>query len=203
MPGCRQPGGDPLAYIVNTNQNKGETELSGFDLQFNWQGAATRYGKFSVGARGSYIHSYQFQVVKNGPWFEPLDNWTNQFTPGGAAQASPAIRYQQVTNLGWQFGKLDALLTHRYMSGYTDHNAAGSVLAANRNNVVDSNSIFDLSVGYTGIKNLTLRAGILNVLDTDPPYSNQTARFQARAYDDRFSNPLGRVFTLSAQYNFF
>jgi iron complex outermembrane receptor protein len=58
-------------------------------------------------------------------------------------------------------------------------------------------------VGYTGIKNLTLRAGILNVLDTDPPYSNQTARFQARAYDDRFSNPLGRVFTLSAQYNFF
>jgi iron complex outermembrane receptor protein len=203
VPGCRQPGGDPLAYIVNTNQNKGETELSGFDLQFNWQGAATRYGKFSVGARGSYIHSYQFQVVKNGPWFEPLDNWTNQFTPGGAAQASPAIRYQQVTNLGWQFGKLDALLTHRYMSGYTDHNAAGSVLAANRNNVVDSNSIFDLSVGYTGIKNLTLRAGILNVLDTDPPYSNQTARFQARAYDDRFSNPLGRVFTLSAQYNFF
>ncbi|MFN9572835.1 MAG: TonB-dependent receptor domain-containing protein [Betaproteobacteria bacterium] len=203
VPGCRQPGGDPLAYIVNTNQNKGETELSGFDLQFNWQGAATRYGKFSVGARGSYIHSYQFQVVKNGPWFEPLDNWTNQFTPGGAAQASPAIRYQQVTNLGWQFGKLDALLTHRYMSGYTDHNAAGSVLAANRNNVVNSNSIFDLSVGYTGIKNLTLRAGILNVLDTDPPYSNQTARFQARAYDDRFSNPLGRVFTLSAQYNFF
>jgi hypothetical protein len=32
--------------------------------------------------------------------------------------------------------------------------------------------------------------------------SRETARFQARAYDDRFSNPLGRTWTLGARYEF-
>ncbi len=52
-------------------------------------------------------------------------------------------------------------------------------------------------------KNFTLRGAILNVLDTDPPYTNQTARFQARAYDDCWHNPLGRTFTFGAEYKFF
>ncbi len=49
---------------------------------------------------------------------------------------------------------------------------------------------------------MVLRAGVLNLLNTDPPYTNQTARFQARKYDDRFHNPLGRVFTLAGRYDF-
>ena len=62
--------------------------------------------------------------------------------------------------------------------------------------------IWDLTAAYKGIKGLTLRAGILNVLDEDPPYTNQAGRFQARAYDDRFHNPLGRTWTLGASYEF-
>jgi iron complex outermembrane recepter protein len=202
VPGCRQPGGDPLAYILNTNQNKGETETSGFDINLNWMGAPTQYGTFNIGLRGTYVSNYQFQVVKNGVWFEPVGGWTPTFSTGGTS-GGPVIRYQQVTNFGWKYGTFDTLLTYRYMSGYTDQNSPAGVLPANRNNEVGSSSMFDLNVAYTGFKNLTLRAGILNVLDTDPPYTNQIARFQARGYDDRFSNPLGRTFTLAAQYNFF
>jgi hypothetical protein len=43
---------------------------------------------------------------------------------------------------------------------------------------------------------------VLNLLNNDPPYSNQTNRFQARAYDDRFANPLGRTWTLAGKYEF-
>ena len=40
---CQNPGGvDPLAYVINTNQNLGEVQTSGLDLQANWQSEATR-----------------------------------------------------------------------------------------------------------------------------------------------------------------
>lgn len=62
--------------------------------------------------------------------------------------------------------------------------------------------MFDLSVTYSGFKGITLRAGVLNVLDEDPPFTNQVGRFQARGYDDGFHNPLGRVFVVGASYQF-
>lgn len=70
-------------------------------------------------------------------------------------------------------------------------------------NKVQDYSATDISVTYKGFKGLSLQAGILNLFDKDPPFSNQTARFNARAYDDRFYNPLGRVFTIAASYQFF
>ncbi len=191
---CRTPGGDPLAYIINTNQNLGDTFTRGVDLQFNWQGGATAYGKFSGSVRSTYVTSYKFQVLKNGPFFSPVGNYNAQF--GG-----PLIRYQQFTNLGWQSGNWSANLLNKFQSSYTDQNG-GSVAPSFRSNEVKFYSIYDLNVTYTGFKRMTLQGGVLNILDQDPPFTNQTSRFQARAYDDRFHNPLGRVYTLSAKYSF-
>ena len=191
---CRVPGGDPLAYIINTNQNLGDTQTKGIDLQANWQSGTTQHGTFSASVRSTYVTDYKFQVLKNGVYFNPVGNYNAQF--GG-----PVIRYQQVTNLGWQRGSWNANVLNRYITGYLDQNG-GSVAPAFRNNVVKSYSIFDVSLIYTGFKNLTLQGGILNIADQDPPFTNQTSRFQARAYDDRFANPLGRVYTASAKYSF-
>jgi iron complex outermembrane receptor protein len=69
-------------------------------------------------------------------------------------------------------------------------------------NKVQDYSATDISVTYKGFKGLSLQAGILYLFDKDPPFSNQTARFNARAYDDRFHNPLGRTWTLGASYQF-
>ncbi len=191
---CRVPGGDPLAFIINTNQNLGDTYTRGVDLQANWQSEATPYGTFTTSVRSTYVTDYQFQVLKNGTYFNPVGNYNANF--GG-----PVVRYQQVTNIGWQIGKWNANLLNRFQTGYRDQNG-GSVAPAFRNNTVKSYSIFDLSVIYTGFKGLTLQGGILNLVNEDPPFTNQTARFQARAYDDRVHNPLGRVYTVSAKYNF-
>jgi len=63
-------------------------------------------------------------------------------------------------------------------------------------------NVFDVALEYTGIKGLQLKLVVLNLFDEDPPFTNQTARFQARAYDDRFHNPLGRTWTLGPKYEF-
>ena len=195
IPGCQIPGGDPLAYIVNTNQNLGDTKTTGIDGTVTWNTKPQEWGTFSLGIRGTYILKYEFQVEQNGQWFNPVGNYNANF--GG-----PVLRYQQVTNFGWAWGPWSAALWNRYQSGYFDQNPASSVQPAFRQNTVGSWSVWNLSGTWTGYKGLTLQAGVLNLLNNDPPYSNQTNRFQARAYDDRFANPLGRTWTLAAKYEF-
>ncbi len=195
VPACQTPGGDPLAYIINTQLNLGDTKTSGIDLQFNWNGRPGQYGAFSLGVRGTYITKYEFQLEPNGRWYDAVGNFSNEF--GG-----PIIRYQQVTNFGWESGAWAANLFNRYTTGYFDMNPTASVSAPFRQNTVGKNSVWNMTVTWTGIKGLTLQGGVLNLFDSDPPYSNQNQRFQSRAYDDRFSSPIGRTWQLAARYEF-
>ncbi len=190
---CQMPGGDPLAYIINTNLNLGDVETSGIDAQVNWTGPASEWGRFNLGIRGTYVMKYEFQVEPNGTWYNPVGIYNPQF--GG-----PVIRYQQVTTFGWQWQAWSVNLFNRFMSGYYDQNP---VPAPYNRHTVGKSSIWSLSGTWTGYKGLTLQAGVINLLNTDPEYTNQASRFQSRGYDDRFSTPLGRVWTLAAKYSFF
>jgi len=192
---CNIPGGDPLAYIINTNLNLGDTKTTGFDLQLNWAPAAGPLGSFAFSTRATYINSFEFQVEKGGAWFNPLGNYNAQY--GG-----PVIRHQQITSIRWKRNDVTTTLTHRWLSGYQDQNlqsAPFNVAPFNQNKVGDY-SIFNLSATYSGFKSFVVQAGILNLFDTDPPFTNQISRFQARGYDDRFHNPLGRTFLVSLRY---
>ena len=45
----------------------------------NWNSGATEHGQFSIGARGTYVIKYEFQVEPNGQWFDPVGNYSAQF----------------------------------------------------------------------------------------------------------------------------
>jgi len=70
---------------------------------------------------------------------------------------------------------------------------------------VSDYSLLHLYATYTGAftKNLQLTAGIRNVFDRNPPYSNAGGQnfFQA-GYDPGYADPRGRTFLLSAKYRF-
>jgi iron complex outermembrane receptor protein len=202
IPGCNIPGGDPLAYVINTNLNLGDTQTNGFDFQFNWNPGATPYGRFAFNWRGTYVINYEFQKQPGGPWINPVGNFNPQYTDD-FNNGGPVFRYRQIFAVNWDMSAYSAGLTYRLSSSYRDANAAAGIPAPYNDNTVGHYGVWDLTAAYKGFKNLTLRAGILNVLDDDPPFSNQTGRFQARAYDDRFVNPLGRTWVLGASYEFF
>jgi len=195
---CQNPGPvDPLAYVINTFLNLGDVKTSGIDLQANANSGPTSSGRFNLSYRGTYITKYEFQVEPRGTWFNPLGAYNAQF-------AGPVIRYQQVVTLGWELGPWSTLVSNRYLNGYKDQNSQGAPfnVAPFNTRSVGEYSVFDVSVSYTGIKGMTLQAGLLNAFDTDPPFTNQVGRFQARGYDDRFANPLGRTYQVSARYEF-
>jgi iron complex outermembrane recepter protein len=195
---CQNAGTvDPLAYVVNTFLNLGDVKTNGIDLSATLNSGPTSMGRISASYRGTYVTKYEFQIEPGGAWFDPLGKYSPQF-------AGPVIRYQQVASVNWVTGPWSTLISNRYLSGYKDQNSQGAPfnVAPFNTNKVREYSVFDLSVSYTGFKNTTLQAGILNVFDEDPPFTNQVGRFQARGYDDRFANPLGRTYQVSARYEF-
>jgi iron complex outermembrane receptor protein len=48
---------------------------------------------------------------------------------------------------------------------------------------------------------LRLRAGVQNLLDTAPPFTNQSRYFQV-TWDPTYGDPRGRSFYASLQYSF-
>jgi iron complex outermembrane receptor protein len=186
---------DPLAYIVTTTTNLGNIRTEGFDFTVNARARTAGYGDFSFALTSTYLTKWEQQLVAGGEYYSALGRYSYELD-------FPAPRYQQVIRLGWNLGPWSVLGFHRYKSGYTDQNDADALLDASfANNKVGSWSVFDLSASYTGFKGWTLTAGVMNLFDKDPPFSNQGSTFQV-AYDPRITDPVGRAFFLQGSYKF-
>lgn len=185
--------GDPLAYIVQTTQNLGDMKVNGIDLSLQARSDATPYGRFSFSLQGTYLTKWEAQLEKNGEFYSALGQYSHELD-------FPAPRYQQVTQVGWSMGSWSANVAHRFKSGYWDQNLTefGGDYDFNK---VGKYSVWDLTGTWQGIKGLTLTAGVLNLFDEDPPFSNQGATFQVQ-YDPRLSSPLGRQFIARLAYEF-
>lgn len=188
---CAIPGGDPLAYIINTQLNLGDLKTSGIDASMQWNGTPGAYGRFSAGIRATYLTKYEYQLEPQGEFFDNLGNYFN---------SAAVARYQHVMNVGWSAGPWSALLVNRYRRGYVDANEEAGVEPEFWGRTKPW-STWDISATYTGLKGFTFTAGILNALDADPPFSNQGDAFQV-GYDQRNSNPYGRQFLVRVGYEF-
>ena len=63
-----------------------------------------------------------------------------------------------------------------------------------------SYSLLNLSASYTR-QGWLLTAGVKNLLDREPPFSNQGTLFQ-KGYDPRYTDPVGRAWYLRGSYTF-
>ena len=178
------PTFDPIAYIDSPIENLGELKTRGIDVAANWSSGSTPMGSFGVGFDMTYVTQYKYQRERGGQFIQAVGRYSDN---------APVFRWQHVLSGNWTYGSWSTTLAQRYKAGYLDQDGV---------NEVGSYSVVDLSVGWTGIKNLTLRVGVTNLLDETPPVSGQTTTFQ-RGYDPRFTDPIGRAYMLSAAYKFF
>lgn len=176
-------GYDPIAFIDSATENLGELKTSGIDLSAAWRSAATSYGRFGLRLDGTYVTKYKYQRERGGEFIDALGRYSDN---------SPVFRWQHVLTADYGMGPWAVSLRNRFKTGYVDQGGASKV---------DSYSVYDLSATWTGVKNLTVTAGINNLLNTDPPLSTQNNTFQ-RGFDPRFTDPLGRVFMLRLGYKF-
>jgi iron complex outermembrane receptor protein len=107
-------------------------------------------------------------------------------------------RWRHRLSVNWDRGPVGATLTNTYLSGYRDQNVPGLAAPDWNNRSVEAYSLWDLTGSYQINKQVRLRAGVINLLDTAPPFTNQSRYFQV-TWDPTYGDPRGR--TLFASVN--
>jgi len=183
-----------IDYIDLRKENRGAQKASGIDLTADLHGVKTAWGRFGGHLSGTYVLASKIQTSPGDSYISNL----NTFVTDGVVQ-----RWRHTVTLDWDLGPYSASLSNTYSTGYRDQNSAiniddGSVVAANRGKAY---TIWDMSGAYAVSKQFKLRAGIQNLFNTSPPYSNQ-AYFFISGYDPSYTDPRGRRFYASANYSF-
>ena len=181
-------GGTRLDYVVATLDNLGEMHTSGIDLGLNWKLPRSQYGNFTFNFDGTWVRKYEYQNERGGEFVQNV---------GVYGDNAPVFRWRHNASLQWNLDKWNATLSNKYMSGYRDQNYVDAQYEQN----VKAYSVWSLSGAYSGFRNTELTVGVKNLLNEDPPFSNQIGTFQS-GYDPRFADPLGRTFYVRATYKF-
>ncbi len=188
---------DSSGFITNIllqKENQGRLKTAGVDLGVDWKGDATAKGRFSVSGTGTLVLNFDRQ-------FGALEGYRSNL--GVFLNDQVVQRWRHRLAFGWDRGPFSLTLSNNYSSGYTDQNttydpAANKLLAARR---VSEYSLWDLTGSWAVSKQLKLRAGILNLANTAPPFSNQAYYFLA-GFDPTHTDPRGRSYSASVQYSF-
>jgi iron complex outermembrane receptor protein len=158
-------------------------------------------GIWSAGIDGSYLLAKKSRTTQNAAFGA---SEVGRFTFTGDL----GLKWKHTANVSFKKGDWSTTVYNVYRAGYNDQVlpgvANGLVVPSNYNAKVDPYSIFHASVTYTGIKNLTLTAGVKNIFDQDPPfaitYDGNTGA--GSSWEPRVADPRGRSFSLMANYKF-
>ncbi len=182
-----------IGYVVTLTDNLGKVQTSGVDLSAGYVMKAGNAGTFAFNWDGTWVRSYKYQNSASDPMKENVGLYIDN---------GPVFRWQHALSLAWSRGDWKARLGVRHRTGYTDQNNPTTVVGGpSFYDRVDAYTLVDVSATTKIGKNISLTAGVTNLLDKDPPFSNQSTRSQ-RGYDPRFTDPVGRALFLRGTMTF-
>jgi len=180
-----------IDFITVKKENRGKLNTSGVDVALRWSGDSGPYGRFGAAVAGTLVTEYKFSTDPRSPLVDGL----GRFRDDKAVQ-----RWRHKINADWDNGPFGLTLTNTYLSGYRDQNVEGLAAPEWNNRDVKAYSLWDLSGSWRFSKSLRLRGGVLNLLDTAPPFTNQSRYFQV-TWDSTYGDPRGRSFFVNLQYS--
>jgi iron complex outermembrane recepter protein len=168
---------------INTgNANQFRVNLSGLDIDLKYAFDIGNYGRISLLGSGTYYFKFASQ--------NPNQSWTGQIDKGLTTADGIISRWRDNATIVYDIGNWDASLTDHYQKGYHDSN--GAITGAIRK--VGAYNTLDGQLSYHLAKAWTITAGIINIGDTAPPYTNygSSANNFIGGYDESYGDPRGR-----------
>lgn len=159
----------PNARIIATNLNLGKLKTSGFDLSADYTMKIQGYGGVNLSAIGTYLRSYEVEELPG------LGSYNCSGYYGGAC-GTPNPTWRHRVRSTWQTPwNLDVSLTWRHFGAVDTSRSSSNPLLAGTVYAVDktlaAQNYIDLAASYAVTKQITVRAGINNLTDRDPPIS--------------------------------
>ncbi|MDP9044837.1 MAG: TonB-dependent receptor [Pseudomonadota bacterium] len=189
--GTQCPGAN-CGYITDTTSNLGGINTNGIDLTGAYRLRMGSAGDLRFNMNATYVIKYEYQQEVNGDWLQNVGIYSG---------SGPIFRWQHTINVDYTRGEWGAGIVNHFKSGYVDQNDPNQLSDPSFNNHVGAYTTWDLYGSWSPIKAISLTAGIRNVFDKEPPFSNQGATFQV-GYDPRFTDPTGRAYYVRASYTF-
>lgn len=183
-----------ITDVILQKENQGELRTSGIDITGGIKSGEHAWGRIGLDVSGTYVLEYKRQF---GP-LEPFRSNLGLFLNDQVIQ-----RWRHRVALDWDRESLGLTLSNAYLSGYVDQNTTYDPFTDTKlpDRKVKAYSLWDLTGSWQATDKLKVRAGILNLLDTDPPFSNQAYYFLA-SYDPTYADPRGRSFYVGIDYRF-
>jgi iron complex outermembrane receptor protein len=186
----------PIVLVDQTLFNVGKVRVTGIDVNAEYRFPKLDWGQFKLSLQGTY-NIMNLQQQTNGSYI----NLVNHYSQSIAGGVIPYWVHYLV--LDWDYGPWSATLTQNYQQGTYDQNPNPNT--SNQQRVAGDYEIWNLSGSYSGFKHWTLSVGIKNLIDRNPPFSNQTlggAFAAATGYDPTYADPHGRLYWASIKYVF-
>ena len=178
--------------------NIGQAHYRGIDWDM------TGRHKFSFGTfTGTFNGTHMLKADYTTPGTN--DQWTNSMNYFGINNAVTFRNLARFTGT-LETGKLSNSITVHYRNGYTDAEATVRNTATGKNEnlrlEVPSHVTVDWQGRYVWDKSMTIRLGVKNLLDRDPPLSLRNSSGHQVGYDPRYADPMGRTAYVTANYKF-
>ena len=182
LPGSPTPANVPCAinYVIQYQQNLGKYNVSGFDVSATFKLPRA----FTLRAEGTYIYQYRYQQQIDGPYVDNVGRFT--------ADNGAIPRWRHYVTLNWRTGPFGFTLAQNFVAGYRDSSETRRVA---------SYETWDAQATWEAWRGLGVQLGVRNLLDRDPPASDQGQTFQI-GYDPRYTDARGRTFYLGLKYAF-
>lgn len=195
--------GEVLLAFLADNKNLGRNIQRGIDFDVRTR-ANTPIGRLSTHLGLSYWLKDEYQLQPGGPMLSSL----GKYGPNGFV----TFRWQGRFVSTLERGAFAHTLAINFQSGYKDQSyAAEDFMIFDPDTFepfaydgkVKAHTTVDWQTAWRMNDSFNLRAGILNVFDTDPPRSlKTTGGGLIIGYDDRYFDPRGRTFYASVSYAF-
>jgi iron complex outermembrane receptor protein len=153
-------------------------------------------GIFTAGLDGTYLIEKREKLLPSLPYTNTLGVFT--FT------GDLGLRWKHNAFISWRNDDWNFTLTQIFRNGYRNFALPASATRPDYNARVSDYVVYNLSVGFTGIRHVRLTAGIRNIFDRDPPfaitYDSNTGA--GSSWEPRVADPRGRSYTLAAEFTF-
>lgn len=193
-----------LAFVAD-NQNLGNSYATGLDIDFSAR-TKTSFGLLSAQLTLTHMLREESQLEKDGAYYSAVGNFADLGTVTFKNKGRLATTLKT--------GDWSHTLAGNFQSGYKDQETTVDVLDAG-GNVTGTEDIrmeikpfytFDWQTVWSPVgKSWSLTAGVLNLLDKEPPFvvsTGGTNRGQQFGFDDRYFDSRGRTLYVNASYNF-
>ncbi|WP_374562930.1 TonB-dependent receptor [Ideonella sp.] len=187
----------PIVQIDQRQINLGQSKIRGLDIDAKLRWPKLPIGDLGISLSGTYFLKYDVQAP-DGSFSDGIAD-ANSLASANAAGIIP--RWKHYLAFNWRSGPWSATLAQNFQTGYKD--VPGTADPDGKIRRVSDYTTYDLLGTYQFSRTLDLGLGVKNLLDTDPPYTNNGGRafFQA-GYDPTYVDPRGRFVYLRANVRF-